>query len=121
MNAHEDPKLPQDDASFVRRVAEVYARQPMTAASRTRFDARLAERIERRRGRRTRGLAAAAAAAATAAAIALAWVAPQQRTVPVAEGRGGGEVILALALAPASDLDADLPDDYRAISALLAE
>jgi hypothetical protein len=30
-------------------------------------------------------------------------------------------MILALALSPDADLDVDLPDDYRAISALLAE
>jgi RNA polymerase sigma factor (sigma-70 family) len=35
--------------------------------------------------------------------------------------RLSGEMILALALPADADPDADLPDDYRAISALLAE
>ena len=121
MSAHDDPKLSRDDAAFVRRIAEVYAPPPPSAASRARFDARLAERIRRRGARAPRGIAIAAAAAVTGAALALAWMLPRQGTAPTAAGTGGGEVLLALALGPAADRDADLPDDYRAIAALLAE
>jgi len=121
MTDRDASKLSTGDAEFVRRVAGVYAPPPETAASRARFDARLAARLDGVPGRSRRGLPALAAAAVVALAIALAWVATRQPAAPAMAGSGGGEVILALALAPAGDPDADLPDDYRAISELLAE
>ena len=119
MSAHQDPKLSPEDAGFARRIADVYAPPPMTAASRTRFDAELAEKLRGRGRRATRRLAGLAALAA--AALVFAWLPPQTRTVPPVAGSEGGEMILAIALASDADVDAELPDDYRAISVLLAE
>jgi hypothetical protein len=121
MKAQEDPKRSTDDAGFARRIAGIYAPPPMGAASRARFDAALAERLSGRVQRATRRLAGLAATAAAVAVLALIWLPLQQGTGPPRAGSGGGEMILALALSPDADLDVDLPDDYRAISALLAE
>jgi ferric-dicitrate binding protein FerR (iron transport regulator) len=119
MSAHRDPKLSPDDAGFARRIAGVYAPPPMSAASRARFDAELAEKIRGRGRRTTRRFAGLAAM--VAAALVLVWLPPQTRTGPPVAGSEGGEMILAIALASDADVDAELPDDYRAISALLAE
>lgn len=121
MSDHAETQLPKDDAALARRIARVYAPPPMSRASQARFDAGLAERIASRSGRRSRRIAGVALATAAAFGLLFVW-APPRAPAPAETGpSGGGEVILALALGSAGDADRDLPDDYRAISALLAE
>jgi len=128
---HDDRQpLSPDDEAFVRSVADLSAAPPMTAFQRTRFDARLEERIRDGVVRRRRWLVAVAAAAA--ALSLLVW----RAGVDVPDG---GEVarvevgepaldesetvaeewILAMATDSLTETDEALPPDYLAISDLL--
>lgn len=122
--------LSPDDEAFVRSVADLYAPPPMTASQRTRFDARLEERIRDGVLRRRRWLVAVAAAAA--ALSLLVWRArvdvPDGGAVARVEVREPAldesdtvaeEWILAMATDVLPETDEALPPDYLAISDLL--
>ena len=123
---HDEP-LSRDDAAFVRNVADLYAAPPMTASQRTRFDARLDERLRDRAARR-RPWFAVAAVAAVALSL-LVWRTEVDTPLPASEvARSAVELdvdantdewILAMATDDSIDSDATLPADYRAISGLL--
>ena len=123
---HDEP-LSRDDAAFVRNVADLYAAPPMTASQRTRFDARLEERLRDRAARR-RPWFAVAAVAAVALSL-LVWRTEVDTPLPASEvARSAVELdvdantdewILAMATDDSIDSDATLPADYRAISGLL--
>jgi hypothetical protein len=120
-----------DDDAFVRDVAAHYAAPPMTASQRTRFDARLEERVNRG-ATRSRSWIAAGAVAAAVAAVFL-WqaggVAPTKDGVGVARvdeddatlesAATPEEWILATGSDSLGDADDGLPADYVAISDLL--
>ena len=115
-----------DDEAFARNVAAHYTAPPMTASQRTRFDARLEERVQR--GARP-WLAAGAVAAAVAAL--LFWqasgVAPTRDEVASIDASDAAlesaatpeEWLLAMGSDSFADADAGLPADYVAISDLL--
>ena len=123
---HDEP-LSRDDAAFVRNVADLYAAPPMTASQRTRFDARLEERLRDRAARR-RPWFAVAAVAAVALSL-LVWRTEVDTPLPASEvaqstveldvDANTDEWILAMATDDSIDSDATLPADYRAISGLL--
>jgi hypothetical protein len=119
----ERPELDRDAQDFVRRIAEAWAPAEMSAAERARFDARLAERLERGRSRRAPWRVAAGAAGAAVGLLLALWRPWALPLAPTAAPAGEAELILALAREPGSgeDPDAELPDDYQAIAALLAE
>ena len=116
------------DEMLVRRVADLYAAPPLSAARRARFDARLAERLD---APAPRGRAPLATLASGAAALALAlgfWMlsprgsqdepTPSTRSTPLAVAPQDDDAILAM-MEPIASADEALPDDYRAISALV--
>jgi hypothetical protein len=117
------------DGSFLRNVAANYAPPPMTATQRTRFDARLEERV-RNGVAHPRVWFASVAAAATFAALFF-WqssgVAPTADGVADLGGAGAsiegaatqGDWILAVEGDLVADANAGLPADYVAISSLL--
>jgi hypothetical protein len=118
------PRLDRDAQDFVRRIADAWAPAEMSAAERTRFDARLAERLERGRGRRVPWRVAAGAAGAAVGLLLARWRPWLEPSGPVAAAPAGdAELILAFAREPEAGeaADAELPDDYQAIAALLAE
>jgi len=128
---HDDRQpLSPDEEAFVRSVADLYASPPMTASQRTRFDARLEERIRDGVLRRRRWLVAVAAAAG--ALSLLVW----RAGVEVPDGGAVARVevgepaldesdtvaeewILAMATDALPETDEALPPDYLAISDLL--
>jgi hypothetical protein len=122
--------LSRDDEAFVRNVADLYAPPPMTASQRTRFDARLEERIGDRAPRRRPWFAVAASAAAALSLLIwrttieapvgdeVAQVGVSEPTV-VETDASGDEWILAMATDSLTDSDDSLPPDYLAISDLL--
>lgn len=123
---HDEP-LSRDEANFVRNVADLYAAPPMTATQRTRFDARLGERLRDRAARRWPLLALA-----TGAAVALSllfWRTEIDTPLPATEvaqdvidldaDTSADGWILAMTSDDSIDADATLPADYRAISDLL--
>jgi len=102
----------------------------MTASQRTRFDARLEERIRDRAARRRRWYAVAAGVAVTLALLILrgtieAPVRDDVALVTVSEptqsetDASGDEWILAMTTDSPADSDDTLPPDYLAISDLL--
>jgi hypothetical protein len=113
----------RDDAAFVARLADAYAPPPMTPARRARFDARLAERVQRARLRFVPVLAAGAASLA----IALFVVSQLTRNGPVAPAPGArspspaSALVLAEALGSGSEFEEALPPEYQAIASLLGE
>jgi hypothetical protein len=116
-----DAPVDAGDARWVARVGEVFRPAPLDDAGRTRFDARLRERIEARAARR-RLVPAAVTAAALAPLLAFAlWPAPRG-TDPVQGARAGAvsaweeELFLASDEAREDDVEAGLPDDYVAIA-----
>jgi len=128
---HDDrrPRAPDDEA-FVRSVADLYAAPPMTASQRTRFDARLEERIRDGAVRRSPWFAVVAVAAA--AVSLLVWRAGLDapdggEVAPVAESEraldesetGAEEWLLAMETGSLPETDESLPLEYLAISDLL--
>lgn len=122
--------LSREDEAFVRNVADLYAPPPMTAFQRTRFDARLEERIRDRAARRWPWFAVAAGVAATLSL--LIWrasidapVGDEVAQVTVSEptlsetDASADEWILAMTTDTLTDSDDMLPPDYVAISDLL--
>ena len=123
------PELTAHERALVERVAELYAAPPLSPSRRVRFDARLAERLGAARPRR-RLLVAASLAVAASALVAVFGL----RTLLPREGEGGAAVptestslgvaaqdddaILAM-MDPIADANDALPEDYRAISALV--
>lgn len=109
----------RDSSRFLERLAEHYRPEPLGPAQRARFDARLRERIERRR----RAPAWMPSLAGVTAALALAfwlWPAatpPPQPGVDLAALGAGWEadVLLADEDAPLAEEDY-LPDEYQAIA-----
>lgn len=125
----EQPLATEDDA-FVETVANLYAPPPLTASQRTRFDARLEQRIADRARRRRPWFAVAATVVATLSL--LLWrasidaptgegVAPILVNEPVQSetDASAGAWILAMTTDPLTDTDDTLPADYVAISDLL--
>ncbi len=123
-------RLAPDEEAFVRSVADLYAAPPMTASERTRFDARLEERIRAAAARRRAWLPVAGVAAV--AVSLLVWRAgldaPEGGEVaPVAESEpaldesdsGAEEWLLAMETGSLPATDEALPADYLAISDLL--
>ena len=120
----EDLELTGEDVRFVERVRSAYTPEPLSAAQRTAFDARLREKLEHPRWR---GFWIPAFSAAALAALAL-W-----NGLPATQGEAPASVATANAASPAgtaweqllfeSDLtrvqvgdDSDeLPPDYAAI------
>jgi hypothetical protein len=122
--------LDREDEAFVRNVADLYAAPPMTASQRTRFDARLEERIRDRAAHRRPWYAVAAGVAVTLALLILratidAPVRDDVAQVTVSEptqsenDASGDEWILAMTTDSPADSDDTLPPDYLAISDLL--
>jgi hypothetical protein len=126
----EGQPLSREDEAFVRSVADLFAASPLTASQRTRFDARLEERIRDRAARRQPWFAVAAVVAATLSLPI--WRAtidtplgddvtrvvesePTQREIDAS----ANEWILAMTTDPVTDSDDTLPPDYLAISDLL--
>jgi hypothetical protein len=119
----------RDDDAFARNVAAHYAAPAMTASQRTRFDARLEERM-RRRAARSRSWIAAGAVAVAGAALFL-WqsggVAPTGDGVAQVDENDAAleatvtpeEWILAMGGDSVADANEGLPADYVAISDLL--
>jgi hypothetical protein len=142
-NDDDRPELSSEDARLVRRIAEVWAPPEPTAARGTRFDARLAERLARKRSpQRALVLAAALGALALVVLVRVGGgpgtsegtdgtraPAPGIASAPAlapAESATAEETLIALAsdhaLASAvtgSDRDEALPEDYQAIASLL--
>ena len=128
---HDDRQpLAPDDETFVRSVADLYAPPPMTASQRTRFDARLEERIRDGAARRRPWFAVVAVAAA--AVSLLVWRAGLDapdggEVAPVAESEpaldesetGAEEWLLAMETGSLPETDESLPLEYLAISDLL--
>jgi hypothetical protein len=119
----ERPELDRDARDFVRRIADAWAPDGMSAVERARFDARLAERLERGRARRVPWRVAAGSAGAAVGLLLALWRPWVEPFAPTAAPAGDAELILALAREPEAGegADAELPDDYQAIAALLAE
>ena len=128
---HDERKpLSLDDQNFLRNVAELVSPPQMTASQRTRFDARLEERIRDRAARRRPWYAVAAGVAVTLALLILrgtieAPVRDDVALVTVSEptqsetDASGDEWILAMTTDSPADSDDTLPPDYLAISDLL--
>jgi hypothetical protein len=128
---HDDRQpLAPDDEAFVRSVADLYAAPPMTASQRTRFDARLEERIRDGAARRRPWFAVVAVAAAVVSL--LVWragldVPDGGEVAPVAESKravdeseiGAEDWLLAMETGSLPETDEALPADYLAISDLL--
>lgn len=132
MNDRLDDRQPlsPDEEAFVRSVADLYASPPMTASQRTRFDARLEERIRDGVMRRRPWLAVVAAAAAAVSLLVwragvdapdggeVARVAVSEPALDESE-TVAEEWILAMATDSLPETDEALPPDYLAISDLL--
>jgi hypothetical protein len=128
---HDERKpLSLDDQNFLRNVAELVSPPQMTASQRTRFDARLEERIRDRAAHRRPWYAVAAGVAVTLALLILratidAPVRDDVAQVTVSEptqsenDASGDEWILAMTTDSPADSDDTLPPDYLAISDLL--
>lgn len=128
---HDDrqPLSPEDEA-LVRSVADRYAAPPMTALQRTRFDARLEERMRDGVARRRPWFAAIAVVAA--ASSLLVWragldvpdggeveqIAESDPAVDESE-IGAEDWLLAMETGSLPETDEALPADYLAISDLL--
>jgi hypothetical protein len=129
MNERHDEGQPlsREDEAFVRNVANLYAASPMTASQRTRFDARLEERIRirDRAARRRPWYAVAAGVAATLSLLIWRATIGAPGGVDVAQvteseaDASANEWILAMTTDPLADSDETLPPDYLAISDLL--
>jgi hypothetical protein len=123
MSTEHDPSDAEsrDDVAFAARIAGAYAPPPMTPARRARFDARLAERVQRARLRFVPVLAAGAASLA----IALFVASQLTRNGPVAPGARSpspaSALVLAEALGTGSEFEQALPPEYQAIASLLGE
>lgn len=134
----ERPVLDERDARLVARLREEWAPEPLTAAGRTAFDARLQERIEAARRRRWWPALGASLATASLAALLVLRAQPPAAPPPVdlAE-RGAPAERLAASDEPAwidellyatvdyddaQELDdAGLPDEYVAIAGVLLD
>ncbi len=126
----EETPLSRDDEAFVRNVADLYAAPPMTAVQRSRFDARLEERIGDRAARRRPWFAVAAGVAAALSLLLwrvtelapggdeVAQIAVALPTQSEADA-SADEWILAMTTESSTDADDTLPPDYLAISDLL--
>jgi hypothetical protein len=124
--------LDREDEAFVRNVADLYAAPPMTASQRTRFDARLEERIRDSALRRWPWLAVTASVAAVlsllvwhtridvSSGVEAAQVGVSMPT-RIETNASGDDWILAMTTETLSDSDDTLPPDYLAISDLLLD
>ena len=123
------PELTARERALVERVDELYAAPPLSTAQRVRFDARLAERLGASRPRR--GLLVAGALAAAASALVAVYglrtllpregeeVAPAPaESTPLGVAAQDDDAIIAM-MDPIADANDALPEDYRAISALV--
>lgn len=131
--SHRDDELrplAREDEAFVRNVADLYAAPPMTTLQRSRFDARLEERIRDRAARRRPWFAVAAGVAAALSLLlwrtaTLAPVGDEVAQIAVAEptqseaDASADAWILAMTTDSLADADDTLPPDYLAISDLL--
>jgi hypothetical protein len=131
MNSHpEDERTPPTAAEqdFVRRLAEVYAPPPRTAAQRVAFQAKLDERL-RQEGRRSRLRFGLVAVASAAAALLVLRALPERKllapvgvpeiaeSAPTRAAAGPQEeAILALSIGAETTTDEALPAEYEAIA-----
>ena len=121
---HDGPRLSAEDERLVRAVDALYRPPEPTPAARTRFAARLDERIARGRRRRHWRLVGVTAAAAT---LALLVARPPEPGSPGAGSETAAtsaepsteETLLWLANGPLEDPDEALPDDYQTLASLL--
>lgn len=117
----EREELGAEDARFVERLRALYAPEPLDAARRAAFDARLRERIERSRWRGALLPALSAAALGALLLWSAAPPAPQREAIPVATARSAGaawEQVLFygdLTRVQAGDESDELPPEYAAI------
>jgi len=119
-------QLATHEGALVERVAELYAAPPLSPTRRVRFDARLAERLGASAPRRRLVVAASLAAAASVlvAVFGLRALSPRGVVPPPTESTPLGvavqddDAILAM-MGPIADANDALPEDYRAISALV--
>ena len=125
-----DPmKLAPDEQALVRRIGDLYAAPPLSGPHRTRFDARLAERVGAR-APRTRALVGISFAAVAAASFGLWMMVPRGGTpgvdtpsalpAPLAMAAQDDDAILAM-MEPIASADEALPEDYRAIADLVID
>lgn len=124
----EDRTLDRDDERFVERIRTAWTPAPMTAFERTRFDARLQERLERahRRVGRWPALGAGLAAAAVAALLIVrVGVGPAPSPLAAADPMPAGwaEEVLYATVADELALDStsELPAEYAAIGGLFLD
>jgi hypothetical protein len=133
----ERPTLDERDVRLIARMREEWAPEPLTAAGRTAFDARLQERIEAARRRRWwPALGASLATASLAALLVLRAQPPAPSPAELAERGATAERLAAtdepawideLLYATVDDDDAQelddagLPDEYVAIAAVLLD
>ena len=129
----ERPKLAQEEADFVRRVAEGYVPPPMAASERAAFDEALLRRIRRSRPAR-HWLAAAWLPAAAAAALAAVWLfspspgtdglAPSGKAVTALSARAWEEELFLEDGSFESEQPEDsdlLPEEYIAIASVFLD
>jgi len=119
-------RISDDDARFVQRLDALYQPPTPTAAERTRFAARLEQRIARGSGRRPWLLGAALATAAAALVVALLpngesgeRVTNEAGYATAEEIPSAEEALLLLANGPLADPDEALPEDYQTLASLL--
>jgi hypothetical protein len=130
-HAPASPEPSPEDARFVERLAAAWTPPALDPVRRSRFDARLADRIARGSERTVRWLSVTAAAVAAALLFFLTWEgvgpAPQPTgevatTSQAIEGsaRVADEYVVVEAVAPFPKFEASLPKDYQAIASLIA-
>lgn len=127
----ERPALAGDDARLLARVREAFAPEPMTPFERTAFDARLQERIERRR--RRLGLWPALGAGLVAASLAMLLLVREEANGPPTPGSVAIATSQPRPASPAwaadllygddDELDEDdgLPAEYAAIAGVFLD
>jgi hypothetical protein len=137
MERNRDLRLERDDQMLIEQIAEPYAPNPPTEASRAAFDERLWARIEEKR--KPWVLLPALVTAAVAAAFAAWLILPGQLGAPGSRQREGMRAALAeaeavaewerelfyvSALSPFEEKDDEselLPDDYLAIASVFLD
>jgi hypothetical protein len=111
------------DARLVERIARSYGPAPLDEAGRSRFDARLRERLEQRRRPALGPLVASLASVAVLAlwAVARGPLAPGPAPVPVESAAAAAwewELLLGGELESSEAIEAELPEDYAAIASV---
>ena len=116
---HDDDRAPADP--FAERLAEAYGPGPMTEGEANAFDARLKDRLERRRWRPAGALAAVAVAASLVAAVLLYDFDRPEADVDWLTPMLGVEYEDLEEVEAADDGDGDMPAEYEALALLFSE